>query len=182
LTLLKLARERAHTERIAAGGRRTMEHEQATLTTADAPDRDAPDRMEALDTIHAPGLFDDLPCGPPEDAGHRRLLKRAVAALPRTAIAEMERRELIFAIRTAELPWLSGADGRLQFADRQTLERLAFLARRVCRRQLNRPCAPPASNGHAPTEGANGWARGPAVGCHAGLAAAHPLPGREKPR
>lgn len=66
----------------------------------------------------------------------RRLLKRAVAALPSGAIPDMQRRELIFAIRTAELPWLAQADHRLEYADRPTLERLAFLARRVCRRQL----------------------------------------------
>jgi hypothetical protein len=67
----------------------------------------------------------------------RRLLKRAVAALPPAAIAAMQRRELIFAIRTAELPWLAQAEHRLEHADRPTLERLAFLARRVCRRQLH---------------------------------------------
>ncbi|HUG89218.1 MAG TPA: hypothetical protein VML55_00185 [Planctomycetaceae bacterium] len=84
---------------------------------------------------------------PAHAVNRRDLLKRAVASLPRAAIVEMERRELIFAIRTAELPWLNGAAGRLEYADRPTLERLVFLARRVCRQQLNDADPPVASHG-----------------------------------
>ena len=108
-----------------------MELEQVMLATAGALEWNSPLAATAGDSELTLEL-DDITAG--DD--HRRQLKRAVAELPRSAIAEMRRRELIFAIRTAELPWLEGADLRLACADRPTLERLAFLARRACRRQL----------------------------------------------
>lgn len=102
-----------------------MEQEHVMLATAGTFDID-----------HEPDGTRNNPNGHLNDPDHRRLLKQAVAALPHAAIGDMQRRELVFAIRTAELPWLNGAARQLDFADRPTLERLAFLARRVCRRQL----------------------------------------------
>ena len=108
-----------------------MEQEQVMLATAGALDWNSPPAASVSDSdlTRTPG--DSM-----DGDDHRRQLKRAVAELTCSAIARMRRRELVFAIRTARLPWLDGADRRLADADRPTLERLAFLARRVCRRQL----------------------------------------------
>jgi hypothetical protein len=119
-----------------------MEQEYGMLAAAGAPGS-AP-----LGILAGPS-FDWTEYGFPEHREHRRLLKRAVAALPCGAVAEMQRRELIFAIRTAELPWLD-AETRLEFADRPTLERLVHLARRVCRRQLSRSPQPDGGAGREP--------------------------------
>jgi hypothetical protein len=110
-----------------------MEQEQVMFATAGAVDLTPPlFEIETANDSHLDSATRQHIGG--DD--HRRQLKRAVAALPQSAIGDMQRRELIFAIRTAELPWLDDAGDHLEHADRLTLERLAFLARRVCRRQL----------------------------------------------
>lgn len=66
--------------------------------------------------------------------------KSSIAELPAALIAEMTCEELCRMIRAAELPTLGGTDidGRLTFYDRQTLIRLAHLARRCCQTQGHR--------------------------------------------
>lgn len=62
--------------------------------------------------------------------------QRTIADLPSTIFAEMTRDELVRVIRIADLPFLAAATfEHLPLCDRQTLERLANLARRCC---LNR--------------------------------------------
>lgn len=54
-----------------------------------------------------------------------------MAEIPSTRILHMDRDELVRLIRAAHLPFLSAEiDEHLQFRDRQTLIRLAMLARR----------------------------------------------------
>lgn len=65
-----------------------------------------------------------------------------VADLPSLRISQMNCDELVRVVRAAQLPFLnSDVDRRLAFRDRQTLVRLANLARRCCRNRLaSRPC------------------------------------------
>jgi hypothetical protein len=129
-----------------------MEHEYGMLAAAGALD-------SAPTDILASPSFDWNAYYIPGDCEHRRLLKQAVATLPRSAIGDMQRRELVFAIRTAELPWLDAAEARLEYTDRSILERLAYLARRVCGRQLNGSGEPHAWNGGLAAADANGRRR-----------------------
>jgi hypothetical protein len=63
-----------------------------------------------------------------------------IVDLSATRISEMNCAELVRLIETAQLPFLSAETGaHLAFHDRQTLERLANLARRCC---LNRTAHP----------------------------------------
>lgn len=62
--------------------------------------------------------------------------KASVAELSARTIAGLTREELARVIRAAELPLLNRHDGdRLELLNRETLERLAHLARRCCRHQ-----------------------------------------------
>lgn len=134
-----------------------MEQEHVMLATAGTLDWNSLPATTAGDSDLTLELDDTT-----DGDDHRRQLKRAVAALPLSTIAEMRRRELIVAIRTAELPWLDGADMRLAHADRATLERLVFLARRVCRRQLLDAGVWPRSNGGPQPDGRPAAHRHPA--------------------
>jgi hypothetical protein len=60
--------------------------------------------------------------------------KSAVAKLSESALNDMTCDELVHVIRAAELPMLclTELQRRLPFYDRETLKRLAFLARRSC--------------------------------------------------
>ncbi len=55
-----------------------------------------------------------------------------IAGFTPVEIAQMTDAELARAIRSARLPLSSGIDEHLEFHDRRTLERLAYLARRCC--------------------------------------------------
>lgn len=62
--------------------------------------------------------------------------KPDVAELDSEEIAGMDCADLIEAIRAAHLPFLqSEFEHRLEFCDREMLERLVYLARRCCRNQ-----------------------------------------------
>lgn len=62
--------------------------------------------------------------------------KSTVAELTVREIEQMRRDELISAIRGAQLPLLSAEmTDRLRYRDRDTLERILYLARRACRNQ-----------------------------------------------
>ncbi|HTI52233.1 MAG TPA: hypothetical protein VL475_14820 [Planctomycetaceae bacterium] len=66
---------------------------------------------------------------------HAEMLDDAkIAALSRITIAQMNRDELLRVIRASRLPLLTTtSDEHLEFHDRNTLERLVYLARRCCR-------------------------------------------------
>jgi hypothetical protein len=60
-----------------------------------------------------------------------------VAGLSNHDISAMRREELLEVIRAARLPVVDDEDFRhVVYADREALERLAFLARRCCRNQM----------------------------------------------
>ena len=62
--------------------------------------------------------------------------KPMIAELSNDAIDAMTSEELRHLIRASEHPWRGNRlDRRLQFCDRDTLIRLAYLARRCCRNQ-----------------------------------------------
>ena len=61
----------------------------------------------------------------------------AIADLPPQTISHMSDSELVGVIRAARLPLMIGQC--LQFQDRRTLERLAYLARRCCQNRLGEP-------------------------------------------
>ena len=64
----------------------------------------------------------------------------AIADLPPQTISHMSDSELVGVIRAARLPLMIDRIGqRLQFQDRRTLERLAYLARRCCQNRLGEP-------------------------------------------
>lgn len=61
--------------------------------------------------------------------------RRRTAELSSEDIAQMSRAELAEAIRGSKLPLDRHVQGDLEFYGRDTLERLMFLARQMCRRQ-----------------------------------------------
>ena len=62
--------------------------------------------------------------------------KAKIASLSATQISEMTRTELIRVIENTSIPVAAGRHNvHVVCADRQTLERLAFLARRCCQNQ-----------------------------------------------
>lgn len=63
----------------------------------------------------------------------------AIAELPPTHISQMDCDELVRVVRIAQLPFLSTeTNEHLELRDRQTLERLANLARLCCRNRTAR--------------------------------------------
>lgn len=57
----------------------------------------------------------------------------AIGELPSARISQMDCDELVRVVRTAQLPFLSAeTNEHLELRDRQTLERLANLARQCC--------------------------------------------------
>jgi hypothetical protein len=80
----------------------------------------------------ADGLVVESACGP-DDPGFD---KPAVAGLAIGMISRMSREELIRVIHGADLPLINGRNRqRLRYLDRDSLQRLAQLARRCCRNQ-----------------------------------------------
>jgi hypothetical protein len=72
--------------------------------------------------------------GPPKGQGG--FDKPAVASLAIGAISNMSREELIRVIHGADLPLINSRNRhRLRFLDKNSLQRLAHLARRCCRNQ-----------------------------------------------
>jgi hypothetical protein len=66
----------------------------------------------------------------------RTFSKAAIAELSPAEIRRMTHEELVRAIRTAQMSFLRNDElEHLQYLDRLTLERLAYLARRTCRNQ-----------------------------------------------
>jgi hypothetical protein len=62
--------------------------------------------------------------------------KSSVAQLLCDQIDRMDRRKLIAVIRAAKMPLIrADIDSGLEFCDRDTLQRLAYLGRRSCRNQ-----------------------------------------------
>jgi hypothetical protein len=62
--------------------------------------------------------------------------KDCVAALAGAQIEELERDELIRAIKAARVPFIRPSDEkRLEMYDNDTLRRLVYLSRRMCRNQ-----------------------------------------------
>lgn len=62
--------------------------------------------------------------------------KDSVAALAGVQIEQLERDELIRAIKAAQVPFIRPSDEkRLAMYDNDTLRRLVYLSRRVCRNQ-----------------------------------------------
>jgi len=62
--------------------------------------------------------------------------KDCVAALAGVEIDELERDELIRAIKAAHVPFIRPSDEqRLEMYDNNTLRRLVYLSRRMCRNQ-----------------------------------------------
>ena len=69
--------------------------------------------------------------------------QETIADLPSTRISEMNCDELVRVIRNAHLPFLADETcEHLALHDRQTLERLANLARRCCFHRSIRPVSP----------------------------------------
>lgn len=69
-----------------------------------------------------------------------RLGKRCIAHLSREEIAQMSEAELAQAIRASRLPLDGHVEDDLEYYGRDTLERLMFLAREMCRHQCpNKP-------------------------------------------
>jgi len=62
-----------------------------------------------------------------------RMPKSSVACLSHQEISEMDREELIEAIRA--VPTISSRTQQLEYASRDTLERMVYLVRRCCRQQ-----------------------------------------------
>ncbi|MDA0833511.1 MAG: hypothetical protein O2955_13790 [Planctomycetota bacterium] len=83
-------------------------------------------------------LIDDLDAAIRESASDSRInfSKAQVASLNSADIAHMDCTELIAAIKSTELPLLTDEQlARLTFQDRDTLERLLYLARKCVRNQ-----------------------------------------------
>jgi len=81
------------------------------------------------DRAHHPQLSHDSPAGDTLD-------KRGIAELSSLQIAEMSRHELIDVVRSAQMELLHrDITDHVELYDRETLKRLAHLARRCCRNQ-----------------------------------------------
>lgn len=70
----------------------------------------------------------------------RRYHKSEIASLSMHEIADLSREELIAVVRSVPVAFVRTQDAgrltdRLEFLNRKTLERLAFIARRCCRNQ-----------------------------------------------
>jgi hypothetical protein len=89
-------------------------------------------------TIHAPRdqRSQDLHSEHHDPTDTASLDKPMIAELSNDAIDAMTSDELRQLIKASEHPWRgSRLDHRLRFCDRETLVRLAYLARRCCRNQ-----------------------------------------------
>lgn len=83
-------------------------------------------------------LLDDIDASIRESAADSQVIysKGQVAALNTREIADMDCTDLIAAIKSTELPLLTEEQlARLTFQDRETLERLLYLARKCVRNQ-----------------------------------------------
>ena len=58
-----------------------------------------------------------------------------IAQMSIAEVRDLSREELIALIRAADIPLLRGETEHLRYTDRETLERLAFLAQRTVRNQ-----------------------------------------------
>ena len=82
-----------------------------------------------------------------ETAPPGRFDRESVASLTTIEINDLACQDLVDVVRAAHLPFLGmEVQGRLEFQDRQVLQRLAFLARECCRktqRQIQRESLDP---------------------------------------
>jgi hypothetical protein len=73
---------------------------------------------------------------PKDQRALTELDKESVAALSGTCIEQMERDELIRAIKAAHVPWIRAADEpHMAMYNIDSLRRLVYLSRRICRNQ-----------------------------------------------